>query len=384
MTSRSQKKHNLSLNKKATADFARQKISAIFREPSAKNELSAISRKGRKLSKHQAFIADLISAGQSMPEIQTAWHNYYLGLSDVEKNEVWQEFYDARQAVINQNNAQSERAVSSSNSVVVQFEDDRRPQTSSEIKNKLLSKIDKQANKKWVQRGHSLLFGLGMGSLVVVILLFGFFNDRFLAPFITPSRSASAQALILDTSGVDIGPTPEVIIPKINVQIPVVYSDTSIDPNVIESSLEDGVVHFPTTPLPGQTGNGAIFGHSSNNILNPGMYKFAFVLLHDLVPGDTFMLTYNSKLYTYQVYKKSIVSPTDVSVLQTQDQPDTFSLITCDPPGTSLNRLVVVGKQISPDPTTNTVSAINQNTAPKPAVLPSNSPSLWSRLTHWI
>src|SRR5581483_6597328 len=97
---------------------------------------------------------------------------------------------------------------------------------------------------------------------------------------------------------------PEVLIPKINVEIPVVYDQTSINEDAMETSLEQGVVHYATTAYPGQQGNAVFFGHSSNNIFNPGKYKFAFVLLHQLDNGDLFYLTRDGKQYVYRVYKK--------------------------------------------------------------------------------
>ncbi|HEU4608118.1 MAG TPA: class E sortase, partial [Chitinophagaceae bacterium] len=153
----------------------------------------------------------------------------------------------------------------------------------------------------------------------------------------------------------------------------------------VQRALEGGVLHYATTPDPGELGNGAIFGHSSNNILNKGKYKFAFVLLKRLENGDTFYLQKDGKRYVYKVFDKKIVKPDDVSVLNSiEGRPATFSLITCDPPGTSINRLIVTGEQISPNPAANVASHVKQNNAEKPAVLPSNSPSLWSRLWGWL
>ncbi|HSX46743.1 MAG TPA: sortase, partial [Patescibacteria group bacterium] len=145
---------------------------------------------------------------------------------------------------------------------------------------------------------------------------------------------------------------------------------------------ERGVVHYATTPNPGELGNGAIFGHSSNNILNKGKYKFAFVLLKRLEVGDTFMLQKDGKRYVYRVFDKKVVKPSEVDVLNHDyGKPATFSLITCDPPGTSLNRLVVTGEQITPDPATNVKSSATPSSQ-KPTILPSNSESLWHRLVH--
>jgi LPXTG-site transpeptidase (sortase) family protein len=139
-------------------------------------------------------------------------------------------------------------------------------------------------------------------------------------------------------------------------------------------------VHYPTTSLPGQNGNTAYFGHSSNNIFNPGKYKFAFVLLHEMVPGDTFYLTKDSKVYVYKVFSRTIVDPSNVGVLDpVAGHSATATLITCDPPGTSLKRLVVVGDQISPDPAANTAAAQQAVTNIPATSLPGNGQTLWGR-----
>lgn len=219
----------------------------------------------------------------------------------------------------------------------------------------------------------------------MVLLLFGFFNERFIAPFISPSRTVSSAPIIMDPDSVATGPEPKLIIPKINVEIPVVYDEPSVEEEAIQNALERGVVHYANTPLPGELGNGVIFGHSSNNILNKGKYKFAFVLLKRLEIGDTFIVQKDSKRYVYRVFEKKVVPPTDMSVLDKTSKPATFTLITCDPPGTTINRLVVIAEQISPDPAGNIASSSQQN-APlaTPAYLPGDAPTLWSRIWGWL
>jgi sortase A len=144
-------------------------------------------------------------------------------------------------------------------------------------------------------------------------------------------------------------------------------------------------VHYPSTVLPGQNGNAAFFGHSSNNIFNPGKYKFAFVLLHELQPGDTFYLTYNHVAYVYKVFRRIIVSPDQVGVLDNvRGHRATATLITCDPPGTALNRLVIVGDQISPDPAHNRAGQNSISSDSTVTALPDNGPSLWDRITSFL
>jgi sortase A len=346
---------------KAAADLIRKKIEQAYAhepdldtEAEASQEVSAARR-----SRHQKFIHELTTSGKPIEEVQTAWHDYYAGLTDTEKHEVWQEFYAAH-------NADKLRAAAQVTSHPVKLKPVRRKRT----------KITKKAPKKRQGPLHSLAFGLAAGCIAMVIVLFSFFNERFIAPFIQPSRSLSNVPLIANTA---IGKDPEIIIPKINVQIPVVYGVTTIDEPTVQKALEGGVVHYADTAEPGENGNVVVVGHSSNNIFNKGKYKFAFVLLSRLEPGDTFYLQKDGKRYAYEIYQKKIVKPNDVSVLGPTEKTATASLITCDPPGTSVNRLVVTGEQISPNPSKNKPSSTSSDLARQTKVLPSNAQSLWSR-----
>lgn len=253
-----------------------------------------------------------------------------------------------------------------------------------QIVNRVLTNSQQEKAK---QHFKSLLFGISTGLIVLVVFLFGFFNEVIIAPFIQPSRHVSATPIIINSDSFTADDTPEVIIPKINVQIPIVYDNANVDEATIQKNLEDGVIHYATTVTPGQQGNAAFFGHSSNNIFNKGKYKFAFVLLHEMVPGDIFYLTYNKTIYTYRVFDKKVVAPSEVSVLNNvPGKGATATLITCDPPGTSNNRLVVWGEQISPDPSGATAPA-DPTTTPSsqiPTELPSNGPTAWSRFWHWV
>ncbi len=376
------------------ADVVRQKIAALYgSEPNAKEELAESKETTLKRSKHQDFMYKLSTSGKSLADIQTAWHSYYMGLADKEKHEVWREFYEANgQAGHYQTDQTADRKDKATIQPPVLAEKPQlSPAPAHTQKTRSVTDIKKQISRHVNAKGklnkkhhlQSLLFGLASGALVVLILLFGFFNERFIAPLITPSRNVNATPIITDPNSTAAGTDPKVIIPKINVEIPVIYDQTSIDEPAMEKSLESGVVHYATTPSPGELGNAVIFGHSSNNILNKGKYKFAFVLLSRLENGDLFYLDKDGKRYVYQVYQKRIVEPTDVSVLNKTDKPATVTLITCDPPGTSLHRLIVIGQQISPDPNTDKASSVSDRQA-KPTVLPSNSPTLWSRFTDWF
>lgn len=424
-------------NTNPAVTLIRRKLETLYAdEPDTTQEVVSVAAEPAPTrSKHQQFMYDLSTSGKSLAQIQTEWHNYYIHLPDEEKHQVWQEFYSnngkqqatptvpqttitpvqsatalsalAQQPTQLETTAQVPtnpifaHAVPTETMAVVADElpkataaEQKKPKandsrTAKAIKKQIQKRVNvsAQTQAKALQHAKSLLFGIGSGVLVLAIVLFGLFNEVVIAPFIQPSSHASATPIILSTDGIAPSATPEVIIPKINVEIPVDYSLTSNTEEEVQKGLETGIVHYPTTVKPGEQGNAAFFGHSSNNIFNPGKYKFAFVLLHELAPGDIFYLTYDSKVFTYKVYDKQIVSPDKVEVLNNvEGKTATATLITCDPPGTSLNRLVVWGEQISPDPASATAPAANDTTTTTktPENLTGNGPSLWKRLTGWI
>lgn len=388
----SEPKHSDSHPKKEdpSADLIRKKIASVYAsEPSAQAETETVLKiTDHKLSKHQQFILEQTSSGKPMHEIQTAWHEYYSALPDEEKQQVWDEFYSSHPNIAKLNDNIEPHAKPN--------RDHKRKQYSSSVSinyGRALGYIKPKIHpaqpartshtKKSQSPVHSLIFGLSVGAIVMLVFLFSFFNERFIAPFIQPSRNVTSTPIISSTT--PISTEPEVIIPKINVEIPVVYDIPTIDESQVEAGLENGVVHYADTAMPGQNGNIVIVGHSSNNIFNPGKYKFAFVLLSRMDVGDTFYLQKDGKRYTYQIYDKRVVKPTDTSVLGPQPRTATATLITCDPPGTSTNRLVVIGEQIDPSPASNGAQpVITTPVASKTAILPGNSISLWSRIVKWL
>lgn len=374
-------------------EMLRHKIDALYaNEPNARKEAAEAEQIGPPRSRHQEFMHRLTTSGKSMAEIQTAWHNYYVSLPDKDKHEVWQEFYKA-----NARNRASQPAelprqetpeqhhkpvVVSHEESEAEIEDHR---SVAKVKKDILKRVrvSHSGQEKARQHLQSIAFGIGLGALALLIALFGLFNELVIAPLIRPG-SAAATPIILNSSTPAPNSTPEVIIPKINAQIPVVYGGQSLAESEVQKALENGVFHYPTTAQPGQNGNVAIFGHSSNNIFNKGKYKFAFVLLREMEPGDIFYLTYEGKVYTYKVYSKKIVNPEDTWVLNDSGgKLATAALITCDPPGTTNHRLVVWGEQISPEPEGNTTAA-NPSEALQTQDLVGNGPSAATRLWRWI
>lgn len=403
----------------AAVEMIHKKLDRLYaHEPSAKKEEAEVEEmveEHEKLSKHQKYMKHLSEAGLDPAEVQVKWHEYYNSLPEEEKHEVWREFYSEQEALkkkkaeeklaeeVEKHKAESphpitkrardqhfestnyerpELASHKSSEPIIGY-NSRPKRKKREIHNKHLRKAHSHV-KKVTSNHHvkSLAFGLSTGFIVVFILLFSFFNERFIIPFIRPSSHVSATPIIVDaTNSGPVGPEAKIIIPKVNVEAPVIYDVPTIEEKDVQAGLERGVVHYITTPNPGEKGNSVIFGHSSGNILNKGKYKFAFLLLKSLDNNDTFIVQKDGKRYVYKIFNKYITKPTDVSVLQPiAGKTATMTLITCDPPGTSTHRLIIQAEQIFPDPEGNKESSVPVGTVSEPKQLPSNSPTLWSRI----
>ncbi len=206
-----------------------------------------------------------------------------------------------------------------------------------------------------LSRAHLRPIGYALGGFALFLVLFNFqLIAQQIGYFLHPPKPAENTVLqdpnATTASTAIVSPENVIIIPKINVSAPIIYADSAAD-DVVMRDLQDGVVHYVNTAKPGEAGNAVIFGHSSNDWWEPGNFKFVFALLGKLEVGDQIQINYSSRKYVYQVGEKKVVAPTEVSVLNPTADP-TLTLITCTPPGTAWQRLIIVAKQIQPVPGT--------------------------------
>ena len=89
----------------------------------------------------------------------------------------------------------------------------------------------------------------------------------------------------------------------------------------------------------------AIFGHSTlPQLYNPKDYKTIFTYLSSLEKGDKIYINMGELEYNYEVTGSFIVKPSEISVLEQKKDASYLTLITCTPPGTYWERLVVSAK----------------------------------------
>lgn len=222
-------------------------------------------------------------------------------------------------------------------------------------------------------------------GLTMLLFLFLQYNRIIFAnveAYVSPGNINPANIIVDPNIKIPIDNEPRLIIPKINVDVPVVY-DTKPDQTSQLQAMEKGVAWFGipgANSRPGQIGNTVLSGHSSNDLFDPGDYKFIFARLEQLAEGDTFYVNYLGERYTYSITKKEIVKPTDVQklVYDTGGKP-IMTLITCVPLGTAQNRLLVTAEQISPNPN-QAKEAPSADSTTEETTMPGNTPSFLGRL----
>ena len=245
-----------------------------------------------------------------------------------------------------------------------------------DLRSKIRNTVNDSAKK--VRNSRHFIPALA-GTMVMLAFVFLQYNRVILgtvAAYTSPGN-IEPQNIIVDPSiDTKVSAEPKIIIPKINVDAPVVYG-AAPDVQSQRKAMEKGVAHFAVSgasALPGQAGNVVLAGHSSNDAFAAGGYKFIFAQNEKLQKDDVIYLNYEGKRYTYKITGSEVVKPNEVSKIQTGTQKPMLTLVSCVPVGTADKRLLVYADQISPDP--NTASAATENNAtgqipgnPSPTVL---------------
>lgn len=223
------------------------------------------------------------------------------------------------------------------------------------------------------------------GLLVLVTISFLQWNRVIVgavAAYTSPGNIEPQNIIANPTASVDVGPESRMIIPKINVDAPVIYG-VGPDHNSQMKAMEGGIAHFSipgANAVPGQIGNTVLAAHSSNDIFASGDYKVVFAQNEKLVVGDTIYMHYEGTRYAYAVTKTEVVLPTEVSRVQLDTDRPMLTLISCVPLGTAQKRLLVFAEQVSPDPAGASQSA-DASTEPSSTDIPGRpSPTLLEKL----
>jgi sortase A len=248
------------------------------------------------------------------------------------------------------------------------------------LRQKLLDQIRESAKKV---RGSRHFIPTAAAICVVLIFSFLQYNSILMAnvqAYISPGAINPQNIIVDPTTDVAVGPEPKLIIPKLNIDVPVVYGIGADDKSQMDA-MQHGVAHWPGSDfaksVPGQAGNTVIAGHSSNDLFEAGDYKFVFSQLDRLEKGDTIYANYEGKRYTYTVTDKNIVQPKGQwqDVIKPTDKP-MLELVTCWPLGTAQKRMIITAEQVAPNPTAVAAAPPQSDTVATTESMTGNSPTL--------
>lgn len=250
-----------------------------------------------------------------------------------------------------------------------------------ELRKSLIGKLQSSAQKVRKSR-HFIPIAAALSVMLVFVFLQ--YNRVIFAnveAYVSPGSINPANIIVDPVTEAPVSPDPKLIIPKINIDVPIDFNALPDQASQLKA-METGVAWFGipgANSKPGQIGNTVIAGHSSNDIVDNGAYKFIFARLEQLAVGDTVYVNYQGKRYAYTITKTEVVKPTEVSKLVYPTDKPMLTLITCTPLGTALNRLLVTAEQISPDPKA-AAKAPEASGQSSSASMPGNSPTFIQRL----
>jgi sortase A len=368
-------------NQSAAANVLRSQIDALYGERPGAIPTRPVERPQQVMHHEQ-----LQPQADQWKEYHTAWQNYY--------QQYYSAYYTHQQAQATpQTHTVTTPPTSDTPTTAQNFfthqdepegpdEDVSKDQALFELRQKLLGTVRTQATK--IRKSRHFI-PIAASLAVVLIFLFLQYNRVLLATvnaYVSPG-SIDPQNIVIDPSGGNVvSQDSRLIIPKINVDVPAIY-DVSSAYDAQMSAMEKGVAHFAipgASSHPGEIGNTVLSGHSSNDLFDPGEYKFIFAQLEKLNTSDTVYANYKGVRYTYVVTKKEVVLPTEVNKLVYSTNKPVMTLITCTPLGTAQKRLLITAEQVSPDPAVASAAPVDSGQGSTDASIPGYSPTLLERL----
>lgn len=137
-----------------------------------------------------------------------------------------------------------------------------------------------------------------------------------------------------------------IVIEKIGVNAPIVADVDTTSNQAYMEALRHGVAHAKGTAKPDEVGNVYLFAHSTLNFWEYGEYATVFTLLHQVEPGDRVVVFYQGERYDYRVAEKELVPGFDLTPLERKSSRNLLTIQTCDPPGTTLRRLILIAEPV--------------------------------------
>lgn len=351
------------ISRESAANLIREQLNSLY---GASDTPPHPGKVGAAATTKQQSVLPTPQATQASPTVDSGqWKQYHSAWQDYYQKYYQQYYTSYAHRVIKQQSkqqlpesAQTATPAAPAETTVAKSESPSEATPQKEQINKLRNSIVTKARQQAKKARGSRHF-VPLAAAICVVLLFSFlqYNQVLFGnvqAYISPGAIDPQNVIIDPTTDVAVSPEPKLIIPELNINVPVIYGIGADDKSQL-AAMEKGVAHWPggqqAKSVPGQAGNTVIAGHSSNDIFGAGEFKFIFSQLERLEAGDTIYMNYEGKRYTYNVTRKDIVLPKGEwqSVITYTDKP-MLVLVTCWPLGTAQKRLLVTAEQTSPDP----------------------------------
>lgn len=200
-------------------------------------------------------------------------------------------------------------------------------------------------------------FGFGLAAFAIAGIIFTFWpilKGEFtyltkpkepisgFGELISEALAQKADEIKKETSALELNSYFSLNIPKIAAYANIIPNVDAGNFGEYSKALKEGIAHAKGTNFPSQGKVVYLFSHSTDSPLNFSRYNAVFYLLGRLEKGDRIYVYFLDQKYTYLVSQKIIASADDTSWLKDNGEGERLILQTCDPPGTSLRRLLVI------------------------------------------
>ena len=336
---------------KTVTDLARKKLLEAYKTTQAQQGQDASAK-----TTPAAKTAPRVSS-QDWQKYHSAWQNYYQKYYGEYYGKAAREYVVREKMKMERNQLERERKEKQANAGLSKPIDSL--VSSEEVQNDFRAKIRRKAEARANKIRRSRHFiPLIIGGLILVFGICFQYNQviaSHIVAYMSPGNTEVNEITALDpTLAIKTHEKPYLMIPKLNIEVPVIFGAKN-DVNSMNIAMDNGVANFAVpgaSAKPGEIGNFVISGHSAGNIYQQSNYKFIFSGLTRMSEGDLIYMDYNEVRYAYKVTGTKTVKPTDVAALKKiandNDGKPMITLITCVPLGTSRERLLVFGEQISP------------------------------------
>ncbi|PIP18448.1 MAG: hypothetical protein COX42_00810 [Parcubacteria group bacterium CG23_combo_of_CG06-09_8_20_14_all_35_6] len=195
-----------------------------------------------------------------------------------------------------------------------------------------------------------LFFICSFAFVFLVLNILQFFN--YMGRQVTALMEISPQISLSPTLPVVVDPLKQKEFPliekensleitKLGLEAPLVFA-VSTEIKAITQDLKNGVVVYPESSLPGQSGELIVLGHSSPPGWPKIRYDWVFSKLGELEAGDNIVINFAGLRHDYMVINKVFLEKGQALPENNSDNSKQFLyLVTCWPPGKDFKRLVV-------------------------------------------